>query len=300
MGIYSSLESKWYSAIETINKIIPITKVTDKIDEKVPSFLVFIAIILILLLLFIIPIFLSFEQTNTLEVTVTSTIGLPINNAQIEILDNGNEIKEYFTGADGKVKISVLGEEFVVTVSKTNYASIVKEATLGDKLNFRLSGSKSDIYTETYSTILVNDEEGAFIESSIIDISCDGITSTLSPLNSSFYFKRDDCLITQITATAPGYDPQSITLAKTTERKSITLTRVIREGTLLIHTKNFGLIEPNVEITITNIDGKSKTVFTDSGGETSTKLAAGMYTYLANSRGEIIEGEIEIIENDIE
>ena len=84
MGVYSNLESKWYSVLEVIDHVIPVTKVTDKIDEKVPSFLVFIAIIFILILLLIIPSISNTTQIFDVEVSVLNQIGLPLENVQIE------------------------------------------------------------------------------------------------------------------------------------------------------------------------------------------------------------------------
>jgi hypothetical protein len=301
VGIYSSLESKWYSAIEAVDKYIPVTGVIDKIDKKVPSFLVFIAIIFIIILFLILPMLLSFESTSTLNVTVLSSIGLPLNNARIEIYDNSDEAKEYFTGADGKTEIIVLGEEFTINVSKQNYSPVTKDATIDEKLSFKLSATINDDpeLDNIYSTVLVYDEDKQFIAGSILEISCDGEISTLSPSNNQFYFKREDCLITQITAKASGYSTESITLPKTTERKTIELNKILREGSLAIQTKNFGLIESNVEIVIESSDGKTKTIFSDVSGEAFTKLAIGTYTYQANSRGKLKEGTFEITDNTI-
>ena len=298
MGIYSNLESKWYSILETIDQVVPVTKITDKIDNKVPSFLVFLLILIIIILFFALPIFTSFGSTNTLQVTVTSSTGLPLSNAKIEITDSGNEIKEYFTGDDGKVEIIVFGEEFIVTVSKPKYSTITKDATIGDKLSFKL-GVIPNTPDDVYSTVLVYDIDNQFIENSILEVSCDGVIETLTPSNSKFYFKRENCLITQVTAKASGYSTESITLPRETERKTITLSKTVREGSLAVHTKNFGLVEPNVEIIITNVDGKSRTLFTDASGEGFTKLAVGTYTFIANSRGGITNGEFEITDSMI-
>ena len=50
MGLYSFFENKWYSVLEAVDRVIPITKLSDKIDDHFPSFLLFLIVLLILAL----------------------------------------------------------------------------------------------------------------------------------------------------------------------------------------------------------------------------------------------------------
>jgi len=79
MGIYSFFEEKWYSALEGINKFVPVLGLTDKIDEKIPSMNLFI-ICIILVALVSVSLFLPKGNQTNEEVLFVEVITDPDTN----------------------------------------------------------------------------------------------------------------------------------------------------------------------------------------------------------------------------
>jgi len=128
LGIYTFLENKWYDFVEWANKFVPIAKVTDAIDKRFPSFLVFLGLFLVVLFLLVFGI-LSLIQTTPIEyqaeITVSSIFGGPIEGALISIAENcgseeksislktNNEGKIFFVSCSGEISVLVTKEGFI-------------------------------------------------------------------------------------------------------------------------------------------------------------------------------------------
>jgi len=296
LGVYSNLESKWYSVLEVIDHVIPVTKVTDKIDEKVPSFLVFIAIIFILILLLIIPSISNTTQIFDVEVSVLNQIGLPLENVQIEF-ESECEGSSVLTNAEGKATFSVCGETIDLVASKTGYKRYSSTVDVEDKLSFKLF---QQTQASKQMTILVDDGTNPIL-GAVIEVLCDGnLVNTLSNQSSrGFTFDTPECSILQVKSTAGGYVEQTITVLKDEERRTIHLEKINLTGEVTFYSNDPNGSVSGAEITIRSSRGGSKTIFTVLGAVTD-EIQAGDYTYNAIYDGDLLSGSFTINPDDTE
>ncbi|MBU2100693.1 hypothetical protein KKB11_05675, partial [Candidatus Micrarchaeota archaeon] len=84
--LYNSSEDKYYKVIDAIDKKIPITKLTDAIDQVIPSFIVLIALILLITGFLLWPfIFPSEEKEYVFSVTVKNENGNVLEGIEAKI-----------------------------------------------------------------------------------------------------------------------------------------------------------------------------------------------------------------------
>jgi len=308
MGVYSFFEDKWYSVIETVNKVVPVTKLTDRIDNHFPSFILFLIIILALLLLFLFTPSLAGQGPGgyDVELTVINKIGLPLRNAEVKItsfceLDNADSSFEQdgLTDEDGKITLQLCQSLATIKIEKTGYKRFLEEVDTTVTTLFKLS--PVEIEAETI-TVFVKDEQSNLLSDALIEIVCDGNTTTLTgqPPTGFLVEPPTACSLLQIRASAQGYKEKTKTLANE-ERVIIELEKEVLEGKVIFETKTPTKEEGFVEIRITNSQYNSFTEITDGSGTKETTLEAGEYTYNAISQnGEVITGNFSIFTNSTE
>jgi len=143
LGIYSTLEDKWYDFLDKINEKIPIYKIIDPIDKVVPSFLLFLALILLLIILTIVmlPVFAPGVNEPQFEVNVTvlsSKTGIPLGAVDLTISGNcmGEErIFEQKTNSEGKAKFTICTDDIKIAAKKENYYPSSKPVFLREEKN---------------------------------------------------------------------------------------------------------------------------------------------------------------------
>lgn len=134
--IYFFFEDKYYWLIDKISKVIPINKLTDKIDKKFPSFILFLLFIILLVwLIFFSGINLSLIPTtgSTIEVTVTDTTGSMLSEIPVVLLINDIEIDTQTTNVFGtlifKEQKLKKKDNIELFVSKEPYNTVSKKIT---------------------------------------------------------------------------------------------------------------------------------------------------------------------------
>lgn len=131
--IYFFFEDLYYSMVEGISKVVPISKLVDKIDKVFPSFIIFLVFIIALIwLIFFSGIFGSiFGGSPILEVTVTDTLSMPISGATA-ILSIGDINKTSQTGVFGETIFENFGKkkDAKLIVQKEAYNTETKELKL--------------------------------------------------------------------------------------------------------------------------------------------------------------------------
>jgi hypothetical protein len=296
VGIYSTLESKWYSAIEAIDGFIPVAGLTDKVDEKVPSFIVFIAVVLLIILFLLFLSFTNSEPVFDVEVTVLNQIGLPIENAKVDFQSNCDG-SEMITDSSGKVMFTVCGETVDVQISKEGFKGYSNTFDVKDKLSIKLS--KSVIVNPVSRVTILVDDGADIISKAGIDVVCDGsVVNTFSnQTNNGFSFDAPVCSNLQIKAAAVGYIEKTIILNASEERRTIHLEKLTQTGEITFYSNNeLGEIS-GVEITLRPKTGGIRTLFTIDG-VVIENLEIGEYDYTALYDGELLVGNFTINPND--
>ena len=128
MGIYSTLEDKWYDFLDQVNEKIPVYKIIDPIDNVVPSFILFIVLFVLLIILLILLVA-SPGIINQIDasVSVLSSTGVPLGGVKL-IINSDCEVDPLIvtTGEYGKSSFKVCSQEFVVTAEKEGFTKSTK------------------------------------------------------------------------------------------------------------------------------------------------------------------------------
>ncbi len=153
IGIYFFFENIYYSLLEKINKIIPINKITDKIDDVVPSFVIFILVLALLVyLLLFANIFVS---EYSFSVNVQDELGNTLPNANVSLYRNEELLIQKTTDAFGLTDFyNIRARTVTVEIEKEKYIPKTEEVRLSKDtsfLDFRLS-IDGDFYLEEYNT----------------------------------------------------------------------------------------------------------------------------------------------------
>lgn len=131
--IYFFFEDIYYSIIEGISKLIPIDKLTDAIDEKIPSFLVFLVLIASILYLIFSGALAGNVKISELSVQVVDQLGNPLNDAEVIIQINDKNFVETTDVFGEAVFKDISGKDTAkLIVSKDKYITKVTEFDLSD------------------------------------------------------------------------------------------------------------------------------------------------------------------------
>ncbi|MDD3159630.1 MAG: hypothetical protein PHQ98_01530 [Candidatus ainarchaeum sp.] len=314
MGIYSSLEDKWYDLLDKIDNVLPIYKLIDPIDNIVPSFILFSLIFLFIFIGIIFVLTQSNLNNNYLfEVVVLGKDGFPIEGAKIKLpLAIGED--ELVTDASGKAMFASNESLLQITVSKSNFNSISKtiDASTG-VVTLILSPMSNDslavdenspnlnfVNKKFYFTIY--DSAFDYIPGASLKINCDGKINELnSQTKNGFEFTLEQgCVNLSLTASAVGFTTKSKVIKSYIERDSIVLDAVSRNGSVTFVTKNDGVALSNVSLVVTNSLGVKvvNNQLTGSYGNLIVELENGDYTYTAKKNGKIMNGEFSLKTNE--
>ena len=303
MGIYSFFEDKWYSVLETIDKAIPITKLTDKIDGVMPSFILFlivlIAVIAFLALNFGLLGFNLFTPVYTAEITVLSSNNIPLSGAQILVMSACGEDLVLETDLRGIAIGNVCSTDIDVSVRKSGYVNLGRAVTLEDgKTTLRLSPApiqNDEIYVEVRRT-----DETKIIGADIELICASSSTPFRNQTSTGFTINTPvGCTSAQIKASADGFSEKRVSITNEV-RKIIHLEEVNTKGNAQFIAEDIDGMLKGVEVNITSSHGAVKQYFTNVFGKTpNIELDEGSYNYIATSSlGEDKSGSFSINSGD--
>ena len=299
MGIYSFFEDKWYAVIEAIDRAIPITKLTDRIDGIIPSFILFlivlIAVIAFLALNFGLLGFNLFTPMYTAEITVLSSNNLPLQGAAVLIMSACGEELILQTDSSGIATGVVCSTDLDVSVRKTGYNNLGQSLSLEDgRATLRLSPIQiqtNSVYVEVRRT-----DETKIIGANIELICSTSQTPFRNQTSSGFTITVPiGCTSAQIKASASGFSEKRITITNES-RKIIHLEEVNTKGNAQFVAENIDGMLSGVEVNITSSFGQVRQYFTNVFGKTPLiELEEGSYTYIATSTlGEDTSGNFSV------
>ncbi len=136
--IYNSAEDKYYDLIEAIDKTIPITKITDKIDAVFPSFILILILIAVILGWILLPAFSSPEYNYTIKV----------------INENNQEMQGI------KIKVFDLFEDTIEVFETNEKGEINLTAKKGTNIKIEINAPG---YKEEKRTMLIEEEKQEII-----------------------------------------------------------------------------------------------------------------------------------------
>jgi hypothetical protein len=294
MGIYTSLEDKWYDLVDTVDRLIPVGGVVDKVDSIVPSFVLFLLVIIAIILFLGWSVFGGIQPMYTAEITVLTQSNIPLKNADVLIITGCGTELTLSTDATGKVNVDVCETDIDVSVQKTGYINLGKTVSLNNgKATLRLSllpTPNKEIYIE------IRDTEEDLILGANVDLVCgNDVTTFENQTTNGFTIEIPDSCLARLKARADGYIEKNVSIS-TEERKTIHLEKLNLDGEVLFIAETSEGSESGVEINITSPAEENLQYFTNVFGKTPTiKLDEGNYSYIATSQqGEDVEGTFQI------
>ena len=299
LGIYSTLEDKWYSLLEKVDQYIPVLGIVDKIDNIFPSFLLFSIFLLLILALLSWTVFFANPVSQEAELIVLTKEGIPLAGAEVELTDFCATQLLGMTNEEGKAAFSVCGEFATVSVKKTGYLSYMEEVTF--------ENSKAVVYLSPVVPpqrdlfLMVTDKENETILGARIELQCASDTNKIILSNQTeagFNTKTImNCSLLQAKATASGFEQKTVTITQSQQRVIIPLDKENDFGKVLFEAFSGEEVAVSTEINIKEeLTGLSQVVFTNAFGTKQVELKQGDYSYTAiNEEGKIETGSFLII-----
>jgi len=311
LGIYSTLEDKWYDCLEWLNNYIPILKVTDKIDGIIPSFALFLSLLVLIIVLILALNFLKFSSIYEAELTILTGSGNPVEGAIIQLTqqcDGGEKKSTLTTNGEGKASFTSCSEVVDVSVSKEDYLPLNKTLELSGEKEHSLTLSPR-LTTSQIVTVKVINEKKEILPKATLELICiSGKDSNKQKISSdknsqpSAGFEivtPQKCSSVQLKASAQGYVDKTITLTSEETRRSIQLEKVLNQGTIIFTADSPMGLQNDAIIIVTNlVTEQEETLFTLASGQVRKDFAEGDYSYTAMVKSFIESGEFTVIANN--
>lgn len=331
---YYFFEDKWYGGLDKIDSKVPIYKVIDKVDEVIPSFILFL--LFILLLIFISGYFIQFN--NPIGVTfntIDATNNAPLANVDIKTVIL-TEVFEQRTDSRGELTILVDGVQtniyeniiamflgtreidlsIQVNASKDGYQSFSRTFESGREHIIKLSPipdetpPKATFKSSTRVRLEDRDTGQTIIDntgSAYVKFNCENKsiqTKTIYSYTGIFDLQESECHFRIEEAYSPGYIrfSNTSTLPTNIDIHPIKLTKMSTTGSARIWVFEENTTNPIAGAKVT-INEKFSTT-NNSGSAIIDNLPAGEYEiFITKDEYYPINGgpenEIEIFVNDI-
>lgn len=118
--IYFFFEDAYYTLMDKVNKVIPVYGMIDKIDERFPSFIVFLVVVFLVLFILIAllsPLF--FLPFYTVTIQVEDKDGFPLQGLPLNVSFDGADPSSFNTDSNGQVIISEVKANSVMIIEIT-------------------------------------------------------------------------------------------------------------------------------------------------------------------------------------
>ncbi|MFA5126315.1 MAG: hypothetical protein WC462_04930 [archaeon] len=313
MGIYSTLEGKWYDFLEWLNNYVPVLKLTDKIDGVVPSFALFLSLLVLIMVLILALNFLKFSSIYEAELTILTGSGNPVEGAIIQLTqqcDGGEKKSTLTTNGEGKATFTSCSEIVDVSVSKEEYLPLNKTLELSGEKEHSLTLSPR-LTTAQIVTIKVINEKKEILPKATLELICilgkdsnkqqvkTNEKDNAQPSTGFEIVTPQKCSSVQLKASAQGYNDKTITLTGKETRISIQLEKVLNQGTIIFTADSPIGLQNDAIIIVTNlVTEQEETLFTLASGQVREDFAEGEYSYTAMAKSFIESGEFTVTANN--
>lgn len=244
---YFACEDKWYAGLDFLDRHgLPVYKVIDPIDKKIPSFAVFAFLLLLGLAFF----FFSFGgliqgQNVTVQFQVVDEESSPLPNVPIAFSFLGTEITKT-SDSEGTIELSVPeGTKINYEVDLDKYEIVKKSVSASANTIevIQLAELQSDTLTKTIK--LVNEVGQPILGSAELDFTCATAYGTppsgISGTGGTFTVTPNaDCIPLSVTIHAEGFeDVQSYPLTADKDVYSIVLSeKTIKDASIVVTVKD--------------------------------------------------------------
>jgi len=318
--IYFFFEDNYYKMVDGVSKVIPLNKLTDKIDKVFPSFILFL-LILALLIYLILSGSLSFSKTWTVAVEVYDPSSVPLKDVSVTLMLKDENFSTLKTDIFGEVIFSDFKsrkQNINLIASKDNYDTVEHSFKLS-KSNLR---QKLYLPTDVNSKIDPSEEEVreiSFVENNTVLITDSVLTTNFSCTNADVEPNPTRKVISSGKVTVTTYsgcgalrvsvtsdDFSSITNQVINSSNKVNLTRInLDRGNLGFSVKNIsGSSIPGTEVKVyssSNTTFPHDTTTTDLYGLGEFSLEPKSYFLTFSKEGYLtnpLKGPLTVIKND--
>ena len=314
VGIYSDLEGKWYDFLELLNNYVPILNITDKVDDIVPSFLVFSALLL-LLILGILFAFLSGSAQNIFdaELTIVTKTGSPLEGVKISLSQDcpsmpESSLIEKISDKEGKIKFKACSEFVQIKIVKENYIPVDTTLFFGDQAKQTITLAPKTIPIKLFNAKIKN-SKGEIIARTKLEMICisngkmtskeitSNLTNNMQPEKGYAFELAENCESIQLHATAQGYKEQTVTLNLNEENRTITLEKNMNEGEVIFTADSPLGVQGGAQIIVLSEFEQEAIFETQSNGQAKATLSEGIYSYNAMAKGFVESGTFTVTVN---
>lgn len=289
---YFALEDKWYAGMDWLDKhSIPVYKIIDPIDSKIPSFALFSGLIL-LGLIFTFVSFAGLLQGSDVNVLfrVVDEQSNPLPNVSVAFTING-KTETLTSNALGEIKL------LAPSGAKINYKVNLEKFEIIDKsVNAKEDQIEviqlSELQTQTLKKTLklVNTVGQPILKEAELTFACSTAygspPNTITGTGGTFEVTPNaNCIPLVVSVNVQGYLPvQSFPITANKDVYNITLTEnIIRDASIMVNVKDdtgADVAGMDISIQMNGIDVDNS--FTDAMGSATFNVAAGTYTIVAS------------------
>lgn len=289
LGLYSSLEDKWYGFLDSLEKRnIPLYKIADFFEKRgIASFPIFLVIVLLVVLGIGYYSYNAFFQNSQVTILLTES-GIGVAGETVTIEFDGQTITKT-SNSSGKVEAGVpIGKTITVRLSGSQeYSGIEREYLVNDsEEEFEYVLNSLDLYFS--KTVTLQDSSGKIVEDPVsVSFSCSSASYSETKVSSSGKILLENvpknCGLLYVSI-GQGFVSEADFLEPETESDSIVLVESREKGNALVSVADFeGKTLPGILVQVfTESDFKVASKFTGSTGTVKIEdIPIGTYKILA-------------------
>lgn len=169
-SFYFSLEDKYYSVLDRIQKKVPVYSVVDPIDKIIPSFVLVLGLVLLLLVGLGLLFFggLPQGQGNTVPLTITFTdsASAPVSGVVVTLNSLGDVPDSFdkITNDSGVAEFAIPPGDYTVSATADGFDDFAQDVTVNDakQLQFQLSSKAPPVKSRA---LIIVDDDGSVLGS---------------------------------------------------------------------------------------------------------------------------------------
>jgi len=298
LGIYTTLEDKWYDLIDWVDGFVPINPLIDKIDKVFPSFALLIILILLLIIGGLAVVFLNAEQLVDVELTVKSTTGEVLTGAEVVVRLACTSIDSdeltLVTNEEGKAKFQSCLTSAEISVKKDTYTPKKEMIDFSVEVKKTIQLSRATVQSRGFNAKIV-DGQNQTLPSAKLSLICtkngqmvkteiDKNFSGGQPSTGYAFTIPTDCSLVQLKAMSANYKDSTVTLNNTENNRTIKLEKEILEGEAIFIADSPAGRQEGAVIIYRDEFGREATIIAGIDGVAKKTLAQGEYTYNATAK----------------
>ncbi|MEK6902638.1 MAG: carboxypeptidase-like regulatory domain-containing protein, partial [archaeon] len=292
-GFYYACEDKWYAGLDFLDKHgIPVYKVIDPIDQRIPSFALFSILVLLGLIFLVLPFGLLFQGSDVKVIfEVVDEESSPLPNIPVAFTYLNVQDKVITTNPLGRIELTVpSGTTIKYAVDTEKYEIIKKSVTAAENTLEVIQLSELQTQNLTKTLKLVNEFGQPVLAAAELAFTCGTTYGTApNPITGTggvfTVTPNSDCIPFSVNVHAQGYqDVQSYPIVADKDVYNIVMYATQTKDASIIVTvlDNQNAPVPGLDVSVQYQGVIVENNLTDNGGIVTFSVAAGDYTIVVS------------------